>query len=168
MRVPVGELPVEAVDPVCGMTVAVGAETPSVEHEGTTYWFCCPGCRGRFARNPAKYRLRLTRGRHALRQDGGVEPPETIVEDPGSSRSYASIDRANTPIRDFPDVGHRGRRFASGDGPALRGVHDDGRRGLTLAAGIGLIGVGLWARRDGRWGIERERVTAASTPLAPR
>ena len=38
----------------------------------------------------------------------------------------------------------------------------------TLAAGIGLIGVGLWARRDVRWGIERERVTAASTPLAPR
>ena len=54
-RVPVGELPVEAVDPVCGMTVAVGADTPSAEHEGTTYWFCCPGCRGRFARDPAKY-----------------------------------------------------------------------------------------------------------------
>ncbi|HET9289320.1 MAG TPA: XdhC family protein [Gaiella sp.] len=54
-RGPLGELPVEAVDPVCGMTVAVGADTPSAEHEGSTYWFCCPGCRGRFARNPAKY-----------------------------------------------------------------------------------------------------------------
>jgi xanthine dehydrogenase accessory factor len=51
----VGELPVEAVDPVCGMTVAVRPETPSAEHEGTTYFFCCPGCRGRFARDPAKY-----------------------------------------------------------------------------------------------------------------
>ncbi|HEX6724655.1 MAG TPA: XdhC family protein [Gaiella sp.] len=54
-RGPLGELPVEAVDPVCGMTVAVGQDTPSVEHEGTTYWFCCPGCRGRFARNPEKF-----------------------------------------------------------------------------------------------------------------
>ena len=54
-RKPVGEMPVEAVDPVCGMTVAVGGETPSAEHEGTTYWFCCPGCRGRFARNPERY-----------------------------------------------------------------------------------------------------------------
>ena len=54
-RGPIGELPVEAVDPVCGMTVAVGADTPSAEHGGTTYWFCCPGCEGRFARNPVKY-----------------------------------------------------------------------------------------------------------------
>jgi len=48
-------LAVEAVDPVCGMTVAIGAETPSTEHAGTTYWFCCPGCRDRFARDPTQY-----------------------------------------------------------------------------------------------------------------
>lgn len=45
----------EAVDPVCGMTVSVGPETPQAEHEGTTYWFCCPGCRSRFAKNPAAF-----------------------------------------------------------------------------------------------------------------
>ena len=45
----------EAVDPVCGMTVAVGSDTPSVEHAGTTYWFCCPGCRSRFAKDPAAF-----------------------------------------------------------------------------------------------------------------
>ncbi len=54
-RGPLGELPVEAIDPVCGMTVAVSGDTPSAEHEGTTYFFCCPGCRGRFARNPERY-----------------------------------------------------------------------------------------------------------------
>jgi xanthine dehydrogenase accessory factor len=54
-RGPLGELPVEAVDPVCGMTVAVSGDTPTAEHEGTTYVFCCPGCRGRFVRNPEKY-----------------------------------------------------------------------------------------------------------------
>ena len=45
----------EAVDPVCGMTVAVGPDTPSAEHEGVTYRFCCPGCRGRFVRDPARF-----------------------------------------------------------------------------------------------------------------
>jgi xanthine dehydrogenase accessory factor len=54
-RGPLGDLPVEAVDPVCGMTVAVSGDTPSAEHEGATYFFCCPGCRGRFTRNPEKY-----------------------------------------------------------------------------------------------------------------
>jgi xanthine dehydrogenase accessory factor len=54
-RPPSGELPIEAVDPVCGMTVAVGPDTPSAEHDGTTYWFCCPGCRGRFVREPARF-----------------------------------------------------------------------------------------------------------------
>lgn len=54
-RAPVGALPVEAVDPVCGMTVAVTADSLSAEHEGQTYWFCCPGCRGRFVRGPEKF-----------------------------------------------------------------------------------------------------------------
>ncbi len=46
--------PVEAVDPVCGMIVAVhGAE--AAEHEGVAYSFCSPGCRARFEANPARY-----------------------------------------------------------------------------------------------------------------
>ncbi len=45
----------EAVDPVCGMTVAVGPDTPKAEHEQTTYWFCCEGCRDRFSRDPAAF-----------------------------------------------------------------------------------------------------------------
>ena len=37
-----------AVDPICGMTVAVVAGTPSVEHEGETLYFCCEGCATKF------------------------------------------------------------------------------------------------------------------------
>jgi xanthine dehydrogenase accessory factor len=54
-QAPLGELPLEAVDPVCGMTVALGAETPSAEHAATTYWFCCSGCRDRFASDPETF-----------------------------------------------------------------------------------------------------------------
>jgi YHS domain-containing protein len=45
----------EAVDPVCGMTVPVAGAREITEHDGVTYYFCCPGCRGRFERNPAKF-----------------------------------------------------------------------------------------------------------------
>jgi xanthine dehydrogenase accessory factor len=43
-----GGAAVTAVDPVCGMTVVVGADTPSVERNGTTVYFCCAGCRERY------------------------------------------------------------------------------------------------------------------------
>jgi xanthine dehydrogenase accessory factor len=43
-----GGAPVTAVDPVCGMTVVVGADTQSLERDGTTVYFCCAGCRGRY------------------------------------------------------------------------------------------------------------------------
>lgn len=45
----------EAVDPVCGMTVAMaGAKETAVWGE-TTYYFCGPGCRGRFEGDPESY-----------------------------------------------------------------------------------------------------------------
>jgi xanthine dehydrogenase accessory factor len=47
--------PVNAVDPVCGMTVAAVDSTPHVELEGTTTWFCCEGCRITFLADPARY-----------------------------------------------------------------------------------------------------------------
>ena len=37
-----------AVDPVCGMTIAVADDTPSIEHRGETFYFCCAGCRRKF------------------------------------------------------------------------------------------------------------------------
>jgi len=45
-----------AKDPVCGMDVVPGqARGGSAEYGGTTYWFCCPGCRSRFAKDPAAF-----------------------------------------------------------------------------------------------------------------
>lgn len=47
--------PSSAIDPVCGMSVSPGPATPSVSHNGTRYYFCCDGCRGRFASDPALF-----------------------------------------------------------------------------------------------------------------
>ncbi len=38
-----------AIDPICGMTVAALPSTPSVQHDGETVYFCCEGCRAKFA-----------------------------------------------------------------------------------------------------------------------
>ena len=42
------EEPAEAVDPICGMKVAVAGVRHVAEVEGKTYYFCCAGCRTRF------------------------------------------------------------------------------------------------------------------------
>jgi xanthine dehydrogenase accessory factor len=41
--------PTTAVDPICGMTVVAAPPTLSLEVDGTTHWFCNPGCRDQFA-----------------------------------------------------------------------------------------------------------------------
>jgi YHS domain-containing protein len=41
-------------DPVCGMTVS-GTSPFKSEWNGTTYFFCGPGCKGRFDADPARY-----------------------------------------------------------------------------------------------------------------
>jgi xanthine dehydrogenase accessory factor len=47
------EAPAPAVDPICGMTVAAVAGTPSLVHDGETIYFCCEGCKAKYeAANP--------------------------------------------------------------------------------------------------------------------
>jgi xanthine dehydrogenase accessory factor len=48
-------VPVSAVDPVCGMTVAAVDSSPHVTVDGVTTWFCCAGCRTAFLEDPARY-----------------------------------------------------------------------------------------------------------------
>ena len=47
--------PAVAVDPVCGMEIAVDTAKETALHEGRTYSFCCAGCRSRFEADPARY-----------------------------------------------------------------------------------------------------------------
>jgi len=51
----------QAVDPVCGMTVAADESSYPLEHEGVTYYFCSAGCRREFEADPAAYVKRGTR-----------------------------------------------------------------------------------------------------------
>ncbi len=42
-------------DPVCGMSVDPATAKHSAEHAGQTYYFCCNGCKTKFAADPEKY-----------------------------------------------------------------------------------------------------------------
>ena len=41
----------DAVDPVCGMTVTAGPGSRPLERDGVTYYFCCAACHDEFARD---------------------------------------------------------------------------------------------------------------------
>ena len=47
--------PHQVTDPVCGMKVDPSSAAGSVEHQGTTYYFCSEHCIERFRTDPAKY-----------------------------------------------------------------------------------------------------------------
>jgi xanthine dehydrogenase accessory factor len=46
-------VPGQVTDPVCGMTVVIGASTPQLALAGEDYWFCSAGCRAAFAASRA-------------------------------------------------------------------------------------------------------------------
>jgi xanthine dehydrogenase accessory factor len=55
VRAPAPAMTAQALDPVCGMTVAADAGSRPLEHAGVTYYFCGAGCRNAFERDPAAY-----------------------------------------------------------------------------------------------------------------
>ena len=42
-------------DPICGMTVDEGKTKLTSEHDGRAFYFCSPGCKATFDRDPHKY-----------------------------------------------------------------------------------------------------------------
>jgi xanthine dehydrogenase accessory factor len=45
----------EAIDPVCGMTVTIAGARHQTEYAGKTWYFCCGGCKARFEADPEQY-----------------------------------------------------------------------------------------------------------------
>jgi YHS domain-containing protein len=44
-----------AIDPVCKMEVETETAEWTAEHDGKTYYFCAPGCRHSFMKEPEKF-----------------------------------------------------------------------------------------------------------------
>ena len=47
--------PATAIDPICGMSVTIAGAKHMYEYQGTTYYFCCPGCKTTFRKAPEQY-----------------------------------------------------------------------------------------------------------------
>lgn len=47
--------PETSIDPVCGMTVTHSPDGLYADVEGERIWFCCPGCRRSYLKEPGKY-----------------------------------------------------------------------------------------------------------------
>ena len=56
-----------AMDPICGMTVNEKTAQLKSEFDGQTYYFCSPGCKRSFDREPQKYA-----GKSATSHSGGA------------------------------------------------------------------------------------------------
>jgi YHS domain-containing protein len=46
---------VKAVCPVMGSEFTIGKDTLHSEYQGKHVYFCCPGCKGKFDKNPKQY-----------------------------------------------------------------------------------------------------------------
>ncbi|MFQ6089785.1 MAG: YHS domain-containing protein [Candidatus Methanofastidiosia archaeon] len=44
-----------AIDPICKMQVNEKTAKWKTEHKGKTYYFCAPGCKAKFLKEPEKY-----------------------------------------------------------------------------------------------------------------
>ncbi|MHB0870886.1 MAG: YHS domain-containing protein [Chloroflexota bacterium] len=59
-----------AKDPVCGMECDPKS-SDKVEYKGETYYFCAPGCKSAFEKDPERYLKAEQRGEHHGMHHGG-------------------------------------------------------------------------------------------------
>jgi Cu+-exporting ATPase len=74
-------------DPVCGMTVQVGPDTPTLEHAGRTYTFCSTRCHDKFRVDPTRFTGDTEVAAKAVSEGGEyICPmhPEIVQDTPGS------------------------------------------------------------------------------------
>lgn len=60
-----------AIDPVCGMEVDEASAPARSEYGGKTYYFCAPGCKRAFDRDPEKFVGEHQGGAHGGHGHGG-------------------------------------------------------------------------------------------------
>lgn len=60
-----------AIDRVCGMEVDTSQPAATSDYQGTTYYFCAPGCKRQFERDPEKFLGQQSAGAHDHDQEHG-------------------------------------------------------------------------------------------------
>ena len=110
-------MPIEVVDPVCGMAISTDNAAGHVVHKGETFYFCSEGCRQQFGADPERF---LSRQRDNELPPVAVSPvtktewtcpmhPEIVRDAPGScpicgmalEPRVATTDEANPELDDM-------------------------------------------------------------------
>ncbi len=82
-----------AIDPVCGMSVTIATAKHTHVHDGTTYYFCNPRCKERFAADPGAYLDEDRKKAAATAEAAALAPgtmwtcpmdPEIVQDHPGT------------------------------------------------------------------------------------
>src|SRR5207302_6166070 len=66
------------IDPVCGMTVDEQTAPATAVHNGTTYYFCAPGCKRTFEKDPEAV-LKRERGQISNLSPGVHAPVQPVT-----------------------------------------------------------------------------------------
>ena len=90
-----------AIDPVCGMTVDPSSAPASVEHEGKTYYFCCPHCAQKFRADPERYLLAGAQPEHDGMPPSGRQGPRSSTSARWTRKSSAIV-RGAAPSAAWP------------------------------------------------------------------
>src|SRR5512132_3840956 len=90
-----------AIDPVCGMTVDEQKAPASAVYNGATYYFCAPGCKRTFEKDPAA----ILKGG----QKGMGEPPVQMVMMPMRAKPA----EAEAPLTPTLSLQGRGKDFGA-------------------------------------------------------
>src|SRR5712692_1180307 len=83
------------IDPVCGMTVDEKKAPATAVHNGTTYYFCAPGCKRTFEKDPAAVLKGGPKGMAAPVQMVTMMPPRAK---PAASATSAKPTSLTIPI----------------------------------------------------------------------
>jgi Cu+-exporting ATPase len=76
------------VDPVCKMFVTPETAAAKYEYNGTTYYFCNPGCKTKFAADPQKYLSTAETQRRGETEGGHSDHPKSKIQNPQSEIEY--------------------------------------------------------------------------------
>jgi YHS domain-containing protein len=125
-----------ALDPVCGMTVVKANAKGTFDYKGTIYYFCNPGCKEAFAKDPEKYLKAPAKGEEtkpAAAAKCGMDGTCTCQAPVPEGPSMAGCPMMARPMPMRGRMGRMGR---------MQMMH--GGKGMRMGGGMGMgMGMGM-------------------------
>jgi Cu+-exporting ATPase len=142
-------------DPVCGMTVDPTTAKHQHTHDGRTYYFCCNGCRTKFAADPAKY---LAPKDHAATR---ADAPPTALDVPYTCPMHPEVRQIGPGSCPLCGMGLEPEMFAADSGPNPELVDMTRRFWIGLALALPVVALEMGGHLFNLHGLVAPRVSNA-------